>query len=144
MDLSQTGTEPEFETQPTSRRLFCGSDCGAATEEGGVATHIGTGNDSMISDSCHPKESQTIVAELGYEDKMNALRLQEMECRVKESQLKCELQQIAVNRANEELQQMRDIHELHINEMQLKLDRMKKELRNNYRGDDGGRASMLL
>lgn len=140
MDISQAATEQEFEIRPTSRRLFCGSDCGAAAEDETGGVH-GTGNSSnAIDDGCHSKEPHTMVVEIGYEDKMNELRLQEMECRLKESQLKCELQQIAVNRANEELQQKREIHALHINEMQLKLDRMKKDLRNNYRGDDVGRC----
>lgn len=77
---------------------------------------------------------------------MNALRLQEMEFKVRESQLRCEMQQLSVDRAQEELQQMREIHTFKINEMQLKLDRMKRDLRTNFRGAvgaAGGRSSVM-
>lgn len=112
------------------RRLFCGSDCGDREDSASV-----NALDDQNSNDMDPLQAQSTdqhgndVEVLGYAEQMSEIRLQDAQCRLKESQLRCELQQLAVNRAQEELRQMREIHVLNISEMQLKLDKMKKELR---------------
>lgn len=116
------------------RRLFCGSDCGDRNESASVIAldeHEQRSNDHM--DPLHHHHHQHTTANgievVGYDEQLSEIRLQDAQCRLKESHLRCELQQLAVTRAKEELKQMREIHVLHISEMQLKLDKMKKELR---------------
>lgn len=168
--MSQSSATPSF-IQRSSRRLFCGSDCGADDDhnhhnaivddddvqqqqpEEEMATEtfinkqelnaieIGVADDPLTSrESGRRLVNKTMLA---HERKMNQLRQQELEFRVKESQLRCELQQITVTRAQEELQQSREIHVLRISEMQMKLDCMKTELRTNFRGTGVARTTLL-
>lgn len=167
--MSQSSATPSF-IQRTSRRLFCGSDCGAdddhnhnnviadddeiqeqlPEEEMGNETfinkqelnaiEIGVADDPLTSRESGRRLNKTMLA---HERKMNQLRQQELEFRVKESQLRYELQQISVTRAQEELQQSREIHVLRISEMQMKLDCMKTELRTNFRGTGVARTTLL-
>lgn len=167
--MSQSSATPSF-IQRSSRRLFCGSDCGAdddhnhhnatmdddeirqqQTEEEMAteaftskqelnAIEIGVVDDPLTGRESGRRLNKTISV---HERKMNQLRQQELEFRVKESQLRCELQQISVTRAQEELQQSREIHVLRISEMQMKLDCMKTELRTNFRGTGVARTTLL-
>lgn len=119
------------------RRLFCGSDCGDA--ENGMSTVAIDEHDHRSTTDLDPLQHNTTttttdahgneIEVMSYAEQMNEIRLQEAQCRLKEAQLRCELQQLAVTRAQEEMRQTREMHLLHISEMQLKLDKMKKELR---------------
>lgn len=104
------------------------------------AIEIHAADDPLTSRESGRRLNRTMLA---HERKMNQLRQQELEFRVKESQLRCELQQISVTRAQEELQQSREIHMLRISEMQMKLDCMKTELRTNFRGTGVARTTLL-
>lgn len=114
------------------RRLFCGSDCGDRGETESVNVLDEQEEQITDMDPLHANvetNGQQDTDVMGYAEQMNEIRLQDAQCRLKESQLRCELQQLAVIKAKEELKQIREIHVLKINEMQLKLDKMKKELR---------------
>lgn len=118
-------------TSKSDRRLFCGSDCADRGESESVNALDEHDQQSTDMDPLHATvEANGQDADvMSYAEQMSEIRLQEAQCRLKESHLRCELQQLAVARAKEELKQTREIHELKINEMQLKLDKMKKELR---------------
>lgn len=119
-------------TSKAERRLFCGSDCGDRGETESVNVLLDEQDQqSTDMDPLHaPAEANGHDGDvMGYAEQMSEIRLQDAQCRLKESQLRCELQQLAVTRAKEELKQIREVHVLKINEMQLKLDKMKKELR---------------
>lgn len=119
-------------TSKADRRLFCGSDCGDRDDSGSVNIMEETDQQSNDMDPLNPVidvNGNNDHDMIGYAEQMSDIRLQDAQCRLKESQLRCELQQLAVTRAKEELRQTREIHVLKINEMQLKLDKMKKELR---------------
>lgn len=54
------------------------------------------------------------------------LKQQELELRVLEAKLKCEVQEIEKEKAKEELIQMREIHRMKIKEMELRLRNMER------------------
>ena len=54
------------------------------------------------------------------------LQREEMEYRVREAKLKCELQQIEKQKAKEELLQMREIHKMKIKEMEIRLRNIER------------------
>lgn len=54
------------------------------------------------------------------------LQKEEMEHRLKEAKLKCEIQEIEKSKAKEELLQMREIHKMKIKEMELRLRNMER------------------
>lgn len=61
------------------------------------------------------------------ETQINLLKIQEYECKIKESQMRCDQQRIEILKSQEELEHLKEINRLKIREMQLKISNLEEQ-----------------
>ncbi|XP_030246489.1 regulatory protein zeste-like [Drosophila navojoa] len=62
-----------------------------------------------------------------YEERINYFKVKEAELRCKEQQLATEAKKIEVNKAQDELKYMREVHRLRVEELKMKIRILEKE-----------------
>jgi len=62
-----------------------------------------------------------------YEERINYFKVKEAELRCKEQQLATEAKKIEVNKAQDELKYMREVHRLRVEELKMKIRILQKE-----------------
>lgn len=73
---------------------------------------------------------------LSNQEKIDNLRLQEMENRVCESQLRCDVQRLMVNKAEEEFKHLQEMNKIRLQEAKIRLKLLERSGASN-----GGRAN---
>ncbi len=67
---------------------------------------------------------------LSTQEKINKLRLQEMQNRVIESQLRCKVQQLIVNKAEEEFKHLQEMNRLRLQEAKMRVKLLEQNCAN--------------
>jgi len=70
--------------------------------------------------------SPTAAAD-SFEERMNYFKIREAELRCKEQQLSTEAKRIELNKAQDELKYMREVHRLRVEELKMKIRILQKE-----------------
>lgn len=65
------------------------------------------------------------------QEKIENLRLQEMENRVCESQLRCEVQKLIISKAEEEFKHLQEMNKLRLEEAKIRLKLLERNLAND-------------
>lgn len=89
-------------------------------------------SDEILPDKANPESLST-------QAKIDRLRLKEMENRVTESRLRCEVQQMIMNKTEEEFRHLQEMNRLRIQEAKIRLKLLEQQ---SCAGGTGGVESM--
>lgn len=88
----------------------------------------------MQDDSDEVHEENENPLSISNQQNVDNLRLQEMENRVCESQLRCQVQRLIINKAEEEFKHLQEMNKIRLQEAKIRLKLLERNC-NNGRGN---------
>lgn len=89
----------------------------------------------MQDESIEIHEETENSLSISHQEKIDHLRLQEMENRVCESQLRCEVQRLIINKAEEEFKHLQEMNKIRLQEAKIRLKLLERSCTTNGRGN---------